>query len=48
MGRVVYSKILASGSCRVGVAFTEITEGDLATIAQEIEQRRREEVGVDD
>ncbi len=46
--RVVYSKLVASGSWRVGVAFTEITERDLATIAREVEQRRREEVGVDD
>ncbi len=46
-GQAVYSKLLGSGSWRVGVAFTEITEGDLATIAQEIEERRREEAKVD-
>ncbi len=46
-GRAVYSKLLGSGSWRVGIAFTEITEGDLAAIAQEIEERRREETKVD-
>ena len=39
-GRAVYSKCLPDNRWRVGVTFTEITEGDLATIAQEVEERR--------
>ena len=43
-GLVVYSKYLPdyipNNRWRVGVTFTEITEGDLATIAQEVEERR--------
>jgi len=43
-GLVVYSKYLPdylpNNRWRVGVSFTEITDGDLATIAQEVELRR--------
>lgn len=46
-GLVVYSKYLPDylpdNRWRVGVSFTEITEGDLATIAQEVEDRRMQE-----
>ena len=42
-GLVVYSKYLSDcvpdNRWRVGVTFTEITGGDLATIAQEVEER---------
>jgi len=39
-GLAVYSRYLPDNRWRVGVCFTEITEGDLATIAQEVEERR--------
>ena len=46
-GLVVYSKYLPdylpNNRWRVGVSFTEITNGDLATIAQEVEERRMRE-----
>jgi len=46
-GLVVYSKYLPdylpNNRWRVGVSFTEITESDLATIAQEVEERRMHE-----
>ena len=46
-GRVVYSQDLPDKRWRVGICFTEITDDDLAVIAQEVEQRRAsaEEVG---
>lgn len=44
-GRSVYCRAEPSNRWRVGVCFTDITESDLTTIAQEVEQRRKEETG---
>ena len=35
-GRVTYSQILAPDRWRIGLRFTEITEGDAVTIAREV------------
>lgn len=39
-GKVVYSKYPPSKRWWVGMSFTEITDGDLVVIAQEVEDRR--------